>query len=130
MRHHPMPLLPADQLGNYEILARLGVGGMGEVYRARDTRLGRIVAIKVILEAYASDPERAARFQREAKMLAALNHPRIAALYGLEESNGVHFLVMELVEGETLAERLTRGALPIEESISIGLQIAEALEAA
>ena len=125
-----MPLPPNSHLGNYEILESLGAGGMGEVYRARDTRLGRVVAIKVILEAYASDPERAARFQREAKMLAALNHPRIAGLYGLEQADGVHFLVMELVEGETLADRLRRGAMPVEESIGIGLQIAEALEAA
>ena len=125
-----MPLLPESQLGNYEIVERLGAGGMGEVYRARDTRLGRAVAIKVILETYAADPERAARFQREAKMLAALNHPRIAALYGIEQAGGIHFLVMELVEGETLADRLRRGAMQVEEAIAIALQIAEALEAA
>jgi len=123
-------LTPGTRIGSYEITGALGAGGMGEVYRARDTRLGRVVAIKVILDAYASDPERAARFQREAKMLAALNHPRIAALYGLEEADGVHFLVMELVEGETLAERIARGPLQVEEAIGVALQIAEALEAA
>ena len=108
----------------------LGTGGMGEVYRARDSRLGRSVAIKVILDGLGADPDRIARFEREAKVLASINHPNIAALYGLEESNGQQFLVMELVEGETLAERLQRGPIEIEEALRIALQIAEALEAA
>jgi serine/threonine-protein kinase len=123
--------IPAGtRLGAYEIESVLGAGGMGEVYRARDTRLGRTVALKVILEPFASDPERVARFEREAKVLASLNHPRIAALYGMEQDGARHFLVMELVEGETLAERLGRGALSLEATIAIARQIAEALEAA
>jgi serine/threonine-protein kinase len=123
--------IPAGtRLGAYEIESVLGTGGMGEVYRARDTRLGRTVALKVILEPFASDPERVARFEREAKVLASLNHPHIAALYGMEQAGARHFLVMELVEGETLADRLRRGALPIEDTIAIARQIAEALEAA
>src|SRR5438093_1927085 len=125
-----MPLPVGTRFGAYEILSDLGVGGMGEVYRARDTKLGRSVAIKVLPDTFAADPERIARFEREAKMLAALNHPHIAALYGMEESAGRHFLVMELVEGETLAERLQRGAMPIEETLKIAHQIVEALEAA
>jgi serine/threonine-protein kinase len=108
----------------------LGAGGMGEVYRARDTRLGRAVAIKVLPEEFASDPERVARLEREARVLAALNHSNIATLHGLEESERRHFLVMELVEGETLEERLKRGAIPVEEALRIGLQITDALEAA
>ena len=102
---------------------------MGEVYRARDTKLGREVAIKVILDVFAADPDRIARFEREAKVLASLNHPHIAALYGMEQS-GQHFLVMELVEGQTLAERLLRGPMPVEETLAIALQIADALEGA
>ena len=102
----PMPLVSGSRLGAYEVTAMLGVGGMGEVYRARDTKLGRSVAIKVLPEMFLSDADRIARFEREAKVLASLNHPHIAALYGMEESVGRHFLVMELVEGETLAERL------------------------
>ncbi len=125
-----MPLSPGTRLGAYEILSALGAGGMGEVYRGRDTKLGREVAIKVLLEAVALDPERISRFKREAKALAALNHPHIAALYGMEESDRRHFLVMELVEGETLAERLQRGAIPIEQTLKIAAQIAEGLEAA
>lgn len=125
-----MPLTPGSRIGAYEITATLGAGGMGAVYRARDTRLGRAVALKVILETFASDAERIARFEREAKMLAALNHPRIAGLYGMEQADGQHFLVMELVEGETLAERLRRGPMSVEEALALGLQIAEALEAA
>ena len=112
-------------------LAPIGAGGMGEVYQAHDTKLGRDVAIKVLPEAFAHDPERLSRFQREAKMLAALNHPNIATIYGLEQSNGTSYLVMELVSGETLAERIKReGAVPIEEALTIAKQIAEALEAA
>src|ERR1700726_3898651 len=126
-----MPILTGGRLGPYEILSAIGAGGMGEVYQAHDTKLGRDVAIKVLAEAFAHDPERLSRFQREAKMLAALNHPNIATIYGLEQSNGTSYLVMELVAGETLAERVKReGALPIEEALAICKQIAEALEAA
>src|ERR1700694_3934418 len=104
---------------------------MGEVYQAHDSKLGRDVAIKALPEAFAHDSERRSRFQREAKMLAALNHPNIATVYGLEQSNGTSYLVMELVPGETLAERVKRdGAVPIEEALAIAKQIAEALEAA
>jgi len=126
-----MALAPDTKLGSYEIVAQIGAGGMGEVYQAHDTKLGRDVAIKVLPEAFAYDPERLARFQREAKMLAALNHPNIATIHGLEQSGGTSYLVMELVSGETLAERIKRdGAVPIEESLAIAKQIAEALEAA
>ena len=117
-------------LGTYEILSPLGKGGMGEVWRARDSKLGREVAIKTLPEEYAKDEERLVRFEREAKLLASLNHPNIAAIYGLEEDNGKRFLVLELVEGDTLAERLKHGAIPVEESLKLALQIAEALEAA
>jgi serine/threonine-protein kinase len=103
---------------------------MGEVYKARDTKLGREVAIKVLPEAFAENKERLARFEREARLLASLNHPNIATLHGLEESDGIHFLVMELVPGETLAERIAPGPLPVDEALSIFRQIAEALEAA
>ena len=126
-----MPILTGKRLGPYEILSAIGAGGMGEVYQAHDTKLGRDVAIKVLPEAFAHDPERLSRFQREAKMLAALNHPNIATIYGLEQSNGTSYLVMELVSGETLAERIKRdGAVPVEEALAIAKQIAEALEAA
>jgi len=110
----------------------LGAGGMGEVYRARDTKLGREVAIKVLPEAFATDPERVARFKREAQILASLNHPNIAALYGMEQDGDRHFLIMELVEGETIAERLkTHGSgLPVDAALAIARQITEALEAA
>ena len=121
---------PGTQLGSYEILSPLGKGGMGEVWRARDQKLGREVAIKTLPEEFAKDEERLARFEREAKLLASLNHPNIAAIYGLEEDNGTRFLVLELVEGDTLADRLKRGAIPVEESLNLALQIAEALEAA
>jgi len=117
-------------IGNYSIEKRIGVGGMGEVYRAKDSRLGRFVAVKVLPAGFVSDPERAARFEREAKLLAALNHPNIAALYGIEEFDSQLFMIMELVEGDTLAERIARGPLPIREAMSIAGQIAEALEAA
>ncbi len=103
---------------------------MGQVYRARDTKLDRAVAIKVVAEAFAQDADRLARFQREAKTLASLNHPHIAAIYGLEESNGVRALVMELVEGHDLSQRIARGAIPLHEALPIARQIAEALEAA
>jgi len=125
-----MGLAANSRLGSYEILAPLGAGGMGEVYRARDTRLDREVAIKVLPEALARDAERIARFQREAKLLASLNHPNIAAIYGFEEADGKNFLVLELVEGETLADSLQRGALSVEDTLDVGKQIAEALEAA
>ena len=125
-----MPSAPGARFGGYDILALIGAGGMGEVYRARDTKLGRPVAIKVLLATVALDTDRIARFEREAKLLAALNHPHIAALYGMEEAEGQQFLVMELVEGETLAERLTRGAMSVDAGLRIALQIADALEAA
>jgi hypothetical protein len=120
------------RLGAYEILAPLGVGGMGEVYSARDRRLERIVALKLVLEAFVTDDEHTARFEHEARTLASLNHPNIATLHGLEEADGRHFLVMEFVEGETLGERIAARAdgLPVEEALPIARQIAEALEAA
>jgi serine/threonine-protein kinase len=123
-----MPLLPGQKLGPYDVLAPLGAGGMGEVYRARDTRLMRDVALKVVPAAFASDPDRMTRFQREACVLASLNHPHIAAIYGLEEADSTRALVMELVDGQTLAERLANGPLPVEEAIVLARQIAEAVE--
>ena len=125
-----MGLAPGTKLGDFEILGPLGAGGMGEVYRARDPKLGREVAIKVLPEALSRDAERLTRFEREARILASLNHPGIATLYGLENDGGKHFLVMELVPGETLAARIARGPLAIDEAISIFAQIADALEAA
>jgi eukaryotic-like serine/threonine-protein kinase len=125
-----MSLSAGTRLGPYEILSALGAGGMGEVYRARDTTLGRQVAIKVLPEAFAQDAERLARFEREAKTLASLNHPHIAQIYGLEKSSGVQALVMELVEGEDLSQRIARGPMPLDEALPIARQIAEALEAA
>jgi len=125
-----LSLAPGSRFGSFEIVAPLGAGGMGEVYRARDTRLDRPVAIKVLLAAVASDPDRLARFEREAKLLAALNHPHIAQIYGLEDSGSTRALVMELVEGPTLADRIADGALPLDEALPIARQIAEALESA
>ncbi len=125
-----MSLKPGSRLGPYEIAASIGAGGMGEVFRARDTKLGRDVAIKVLPAALAEDAERVGRFRREAQVLAALNHPNIAAIYGLEETEGRVALVMELVPGEDLAERLKRGRLPLDEALAISRQIAEALEEA
>ena len=126
-----MTIASGTRLGSYKVLAQIGAGGMGEVYQAHDTKLGRDVAIKVLPEAFAHDSERLSRFQREAKMLAALNHPNIATIHGLEQSGGTSYLVMELVSGETLQERVKRdGAVPIEEALVIAKQIAEALEAA
>ena len=122
--------LTGQQLGVYSITALLGRGGMGEVYRARDTRLGREVAIKVLPRALTADPDRLARFEREARVLASLNHSHIGMLYGLEESGGQRALVLELVEGETLAERLARGAVPLKEALRWARQIADALDAA
>ena len=122
-------------LAHYRITAAIGAGGMGEVYRATDTKLGRDVAIKVLPETFASDPERLARFEREARLLASLNHPNIAHVYGFEAAvldNGAkaHVLVMELVEGEDLGERLKRGRIPVAEALEVARQIAEALEEA
>jgi serine/threonine protein kinase len=142
-----MPLDPGSRLGCYEVLSAIGAGGMGEVYRARDTKLNREVAIKVLLDAVATDPDRTARFSREAQALASLNHPNIGAIYGIEDSGGVRALVMELVEGPTLAERLEglraqgsplrasgasagQAGLPLDEALAIAKQIADALEAA
>src|SRR5437879_8161859 len=126
-----MALAVGTKLGSYEVIAQIGSGGMGEGYQAHDTKLGRDVAIKVLPEAFAHDAERLARFQREAKMLASLNHPNIATIHGLEQTIGTSYLVMELVSGETLAERAKReGPVPIEEALKIAVQIAEALEAA
>src|SRR6202011_2810056 len=121
---------PGTRLGVYDITAPIGEGGMGQVFRARDTRLDRDVAIKILPEAFAHDADRLARLQRESKTLASLNHPNIAAIYGLEESGGITALVMELVEGDDLSQRMSRGAIPIDESLPIAKQIAEALEAA
>jgi len=117
-------------LAHYSITAEICKGGMGEVYQAKDQKLGRDVAIKVLPQEFAQDTERVARFQREAKLLASLNHPNIAAIYGLEESDGTNFLVMEFVEGQTLDTRIKSGAIPVEEALKLALQIAEALEAA
>lgn len=117
-------------IGNFRVSARLGVGGMGEVYRARDTRLGREVAIKVLPASISQHPESIVRFEREAKALAALNHPHIAAIYGFDADNGRHFLVLELVEGDTLSERLRHGRLPVEEALRVARQMAEAVESA
>ena len=128
--HVGLSVTPGTRLGPYEIAAQIGVGGMGEVYRATDTNLARQVAIKVLPASVAADPDRLARFDREAKTLAALNHPNIAAIYGLEKSSGITALVMELVEGPTLADRIAQGAIPIDEALPIARQIAEALEAA
>ena len=119
-----------QSLLHYSIVEKIGRGGMGEVYRAKDQKLGRDVAIKVLPEEFARDTDRVARFQREAKLLASLNHPNIAAIHGLEESGGMQFLVLELVEGRTLAEQIKSGPIPVEEALKLALQIAEALEAA
>jgi eukaryotic-like serine/threonine-protein kinase len=136
-RHHPpaiidddLALIPGTRVGPYEVTAQIGVGGMGEVYRATDTNLAREVAIKVLPEAFAQDANRLERFEREAKTLASLNHPNIAQIHGLEKSGGMTALVMELVEGDDLSQRLVRGAIPIDEALPLATQIAEALEAA
>ncbi len=125
-----MALSPGARLGPYQILTALGAGGMGEVYRARDPKLNRDVAIKVLPESFANDPDRLVRFQREAQVLASLNHPNIGGIYGLEEAAGVRALVLELVEGPTLADRIAQGSIPLDEALPIAKQIAEALEAA
>ena len=126
-----MPLAPGTRLGSYVIAAPIGAGGMGEVYRAHDTTLGRDVAIKTLPDRLADDPERLARFRREAQVLAALNHPGIASIYGIEAGEGSHtFLVLELVDGETLAARIARGPLPVAEALRFAREIAQALAAA
>jgi serine/threonine protein kinase len=125
-----LALTPGTRLGVYDITAPIGAGGMGQVYRATDTKLKPQVAIKILPPSLAADADRLVRFQREAEVLASLNHPHIAAIYGLEESGGMTALVMELVEGEDLSQRIARGAIPIDEALPIARQIAEALEAA
>ena len=125
-----MALSAGRRLGPYEIVAPLGVGGMGEVYRARDRKLNRDVALKVLPEPFTLDVDRLARFKREAQVLASLNHSNIAIIYGLEEADGVQALVLELVEGLTLADRIAHGRIPIDEALPIARQIADALEAA
>ena len=125
-----MALHPGTTLGSYSVTAKIGEGGMGEVYRARDTKLDRDVALKVLPQAFTDDPDRLARFEREAKVLASLNHPNIGHIYGLEEAEGQKALVLELVEGPTLADRIKQGPIPVDEALPIAKQIAEALEAA
>src|SRR3989338_5902866 len=135
-----MSLAPGVRLGPYEILAAIGAGGMGEVYRARDTKLGREVAIKVLPEAFVHDAERLARFEREARLISQLNHPNICALYHISDApnpqslipspDQIQFFVLELVEGPTLADRIAQGPIPIDEALAIAKQIADALEAA
>jgi eukaryotic-like serine/threonine-protein kinase len=125
-----MGLTIGTQLGSHEITALLGKGGMGEVYRARDLKLKREVAIKILPEESSLDLDRVSRFQREAEVLAALNHPNIATIYDLQEASGSRYLVLELVEGETLADRIARGRIPVEEALDIAKSICEALEAA
>ncbi|HEY3202101.1 MAG TPA: protein kinase, partial [Thermoanaerobaculia bacterium] len=119
-----MALGPGSRVGTYEVIAAIGRGGMGEVYRARDLRLHREVAIKALPLEFQQDRERLVRFEREARLLASINHSNIAAVHGLEEQGGARYLVMELVEGETLAERLGAGALPLDETLSVAAQIA------
>src|SRR6516225_5180358 len=123
-------MAPGTKLGPYEIIALIAAGGMGEVYQAKDTKLGREVAIKILPETFTHDSERLARFCREAQVLAALNHPHIGAIYGLEEATNIQFLVLELVEGESLDKRIARGPIPIDKALGIAKQITEALEAA
>jgi serine/threonine-protein kinase len=125
-----MALTPGTSLGHYDVIAQIGVGGMGEVYQATDTNLGRQVAIKVLPDAVSRDPDRLARFDREARTLAALNHPNIAQIHGLEKDGGQTALVMELVEGPTLADRIADGPIPLDEALPVAKQIAEALGAA
>ena len=125
-----MALTPGTRLGVYHIVAPIGEGGMGQVYRATDAKLKRHVAIKVLPPSLATDADRLARFQREAEVLASLNHPNIAAIYGLEESGGMTALVMELVDGDDLSQRIARGAMPLDEALPVARQIADALEAA
>ena len=125
-----MALTVGSRLGHYDVTALIGEGGMGQVYRATDTQLNRDVALKILPDAFAADPDRLARFQREAQVLASLNHPGIAAIYGIEKSDDTQALVLELVEGPTLADRIAKGPIPLDEALPIAKQIAEALEAA
>src|SRR5437762_7545972 len=122
--HKPGIMSPLQSIAHYRILSKLGEGGMGAVYRATDTKLNRDVAIKILTDSFVGDDNRLVRFEREAQVLASLNHPNIAAIYGIED----RALVMELVEGSTLAERIAQGALPLEDTLSVGIQIAEGLE--
>ena len=123
-----MSLRPGPRLGHYDVTALLGEGGMGQVWQATDTQLNRQVALKILPDAFAADPDRLARFTREAQILASLNHPNIAAIYGIEESEGTRALVLELVEGPTLADRISKGPIPLDEALPIAKQIAEALQ--
>jgi serine/threonine protein kinase len=125
-----MPLSPGTKLGPYEIQAPIGAGGMGEVYRARDTRLERSVAIKILPKEMSNDAMRKQRFEREAKTISSLNHPHICALYDIGEHNNQQFLVMEYLEGETLAQRLEHGALPLEQALRIAMEVTDALDRA
>src|SRR5882762_7664661 len=125
-----MPLAPGTQLGPYEISAPLGAGGMGEVYRARDIRLDRTVALKILPAQFSSDPARKQRFEREAKVISSLNHPHICVLHDIGSQNGIDYLVMECVEGDTLAKRLEKGPLPLDQVLKYGMQIADALSKA
>ena len=125
-----MSLSPGTSLGHYDVTALLGEGGMGQVWQATDTQLNRQVALKILPDAFADDPDRLARFTREAQILASLNHPNIAAIYGIEESEGTRALVLELIEGPTLADRISQGPIPLDEALPIAKQIAGALEAA
>ena len=125
-----MALARGTRLGHYDVTALLGEGGMGQVWQATDTQLNREVALKILPDAFASDPDRLARFKREAQILASLNHPNIAAIYGIEEAEGTRALVLELVEGPTLADRISKGPIPLDEALPIAKQIAEALESA
>src|SRR5262245_2046602 len=125
-----MPLASGTRLGPYEVLGSVGAGGMGEVYRARDTRLDRQVALKILPESFAQDADRRARFEREAKTLASLTHPNIASIHGVEDRDGLRALVMEFVEGPTLADRIAQGPIPLDDALAIAKQVADALEAA
>ena len=125
-----MPLAIGSRIAHYDVTALIGEGGMGQVYQATDTKLNRQVALKILPEAFATDPDRLARFQREAQVLASLNHPNIAQIHGIEEQDDTRALVLELVEGPTLADRISKGPIPLDEALPIAKQIAEALEAA
>src|SRR5213079_3011355 len=125
-----MALTSGRKVGPYEIVAPLGAGGMGEVYRARDTKLGRDVALKLLPPLFTEDADRVARFRREAQLLASLNHPNIGAIYGLDDASSMQFLVLELVDGESLAARIARGPLSLADAMSIATEVALALEAA
>src|SRR5438445_6673121 len=125
-----MPLSPATRLGPYEIVSWIGAGGMGEVYRAKDTRLDRTVAIKILPEHLSSNPQVRERFEREAHAIASLNHPHICTLHDVGHQNGIDYIVMEYLEGETLAKRLAKGALPLDQALRYAIEIADALDAA